>query len=351
MTDRNEDSNVDDAPSLQEARTPDARVSTLVDLHIIPVDSHRLFAHWHVDAEVIAKAEREISGKPQDTHLALRVFDVVEGDGGQRATDFREDFPANAGWHEGFFSLQNPGGSVVAALGIKNATNQFTPLVTTLPVSMPDAPIPDGRNRNENDHAQIRKTFDERNIVLAALNTPGSELLIGSSGKEAPKIADAAFSASSSSFQLASQFDSERDSAPIRIEATLVISGRLQSGHRLRVGNREVEIHPGGAFSWEQHLDLFSGSWVSLLHAIADSPEPDGASMELLTQIPDGESPLTLHSRVEIEGELRDSAYRSYLPKSISVDAAGRFRLIRTPPATALFLPQLVLIADQFASD
>ena len=121
-----------DDPSGDEARETADPVATSsapilpASLRVIPVDPHRIFVRWQVSAEALAQAAA--ANEAGDARLILRVVrsESAEATAGPATID---EFPAELGWHEGFYSLAQPGGSVVAGLGVKGSARDFEPLV------------------------------------------------------------------------------------------------------------------------------------------------------------------------------------------------------------------------------
>lgn len=131
-------------PGAGDAAGPETFRSADTHLNIIPVDPHRLFVHWWVAPETLERARHDVAA-PAAATLTLRILrldDPVNGDG--PAAGEAEDFALGAGWHEQFFSLRAPGGRVAGALGIKDGAGQFTAMLTSLPVALPQAPATNG---------------------------------------------------------------------------------------------------------------------------------------------------------------------------------------------------------------
>jgi len=395
-------------------------------LNVIPVDPHRLFVHWWVAPETLEGVRRRVAAPAGKAHLTLRLLRLDEPGGGARGATDLEDFPLGAGWHERFFSLREPGGVVVGALGVKDAAGRFTPLLTSLPVALPQPPVaadlqvvcpapgagPETRpsmpaapaparpapglprgvpildekailaavSRLENLPPELRRVpgdpagtetppepgteppappagsppdtpeLDERRVLIKVF---GSQLAAGATEARSPANAPTGGAPATrpadpaASSRLASQMEAARDGAPLQVCATLVINGRVRPGHRLRIGDQEIAVRPDGGFTCQHRVDFFPAAWSLLLHAAAQPELSQTPSLELLTRLPDGAALLTLDSCVEIEGELRDASYRAHLPRGVNVDAAGRFRLVRSLPPGALFLPHLVLVDGQ----
>jgi hypothetical protein len=388
-------------------------------LNVIPVDPHRMFVHWWVAPETLERARRRLAARAGTAHLALRFLRLDGPDGGARGATDLEDFPLGAGWHEQFFSLREPGGVVVGALGVKDAAGRFTPLLTSLPVALPQPlaaadlpaarPAPETRpsvstpaktapgpargtpvlderailaavSRLESLPPELRRVpgdpagqetppatgseqralpagappdtpaLDERRVLIQVF---GSQLAASATEAVTPAPAPAGGPSATrpagpaASSRLASQAEAARDGAPLQVCATLVINGRVRPGYRLRIGDQEIAVRPDGGFTCQHRVDFFPAAWSLLLHAAAQPGMGETPSLELLTRVPDGAALLTLDSCVEIEGELRDASYRAHLPRGVNVDAAGRFRLVRSLPPGALFLPHLVLVDGQ----
>jgi len=426
------------------APTNPDRTIGLARLHIIPVDAHRLFAHWYVPSELLASALRE-SGSEGESQLALRVFDVVTSESGERMTKPREDFPAGSGWHDGFISLETPGGSVAATLGVKNARGELSPILTSLAVTLPEAPhVPafkPGEAKSENfpvrtpppraaifptkqpepsalpvhplrkpaiqrpvdidvldepriiaavagpldlppelrrvprskseqaeaseEHPDAAKALghaisatpalDERLVVAKVLTSSAEEAgegdvsETGAPATAKPSTASDATESGNPSQRLASNFDSESGVVPIRLRAQLIINGTLQPDHRLRIGNQEVTVRPGGSFTYRKPLHSFPLAWSFLLHVVSGEGEADHPSVELLSRMPDVSAPLSLRSTIEIEGQVTDPEYLGLLPAGVNVDSSGWFRIVRPLPAGAWFLPELALFAEKNA--
>ncbi len=415
------------------------------DVHLVPVDPHRVFAHWHIAPETLRNARDEAGAAGQNAGLTLRLYRLGEDETGAREPQPVEEFPAAAGWHEGFFSLREPGGTITAGIGVKQADESFRVLMmsraVTLPEAMPGAfapppPIPPASAkpapappppspakpqvldeaailartpRLAELPAELKKLPDdeaaaavlaaeyeplrgkpfplslpetpvlnERDVVATALEAAGIAATLpgspahpaqvsaptdanvvaeaaapeaGPAGEPSPAVRAQATpppapANDASSHRFASNFDPTGEQAPIRLEATLVITGRVQPGHRLRLGDREIALQPGGTFSVQQRLMSFDGAWALLLYAASRLAASEGPSLELLSAIPDAAAAATLHAYVSIEGELRDPGYLARLPGGITVDAAGRFRVVHALPFGALMLPHLVLVAD-----
>ena len=153
----------------------------------------------------------------------------------------------------------------------------------------------------------------------------GSAVVAGTGG-----TATAAGGNAPSSFRLASQVVGGVDPAPLRLKATLVIQGRVGPGLGLRIGPDPVTVRGDGGFTLQYPLDPLSAPTALLLDLIARPEEAPGPSLDLLGRMPSGGAALTLHTTVEIEGELNDPSYASFLPHSLGVDAAGRFRASRS---------------------
>ncbi len=403
-------------PRSVRAAAPAATARRL-DLHVIPVDSHRLFTHWFVAPEILADLLGRAGEVAADHPLTLRLYRAGPDAHGRRELGFLQDYPAPGGWHEGFISLDRPAASVAAALGYFDAGHEFQTLVSTLPVSMPaspgrsppppprpletaelhppspaPAPPPAHVHGDMLDEAAILKAagadlllplelrslaelpaaaatiprietwpasreslpetpaLNEREVVLRVLRdaVAAAHEPRPTAPRPAPAPAEPASPAPAAD-RLASNFECSADAAPVRLEATLVLSGRLLSGHRLRIGDREIVPKPGGAFTCRHPLAGFESAWALLLHAATESDGADAPSLELLSRLPDADAPLCLRSCVEIEGELRDPAYVARLPRGITVNPAGRFRIVRNLPAAALLLPNLVVVADRGA--
>ena len=145
-------------PAPSGASEPPASRAADTHLNLIPVDPHRLFVHWWVAPETLARARREVAGPAEAATLTLRILRLDEPANGAGAPA-AEEFPLGAGWHERFFSLRAPGGRVAGALGIKDAAGQFTAMLTTLPVTLPQAPATNGRS---NGHAAPPKPAEAR---------------------------------------------------------------------------------------------------------------------------------------------------------------------------------------------
>ena len=97
--------------------------------------------HWWVAPETLERARREMAAPAAAAAtLTLRILRLGEPGNGARAPSDLEDFTLGAGWHERFFALREPGGLVAGALGIKEEDGRFTPMLTTLPVTLPQAP-------------------------------------------------------------------------------------------------------------------------------------------------------------------------------------------------------------------
>jgi hypothetical protein len=393
-------------------------------LNIIPVDPHRLFVHWWVAPETLERARRQMGAPAAAATLTLRILRLGEPGNGARAPSDLEDFTLGAGWHERFFSLREPGGRVAGALGIKEEDGRFTPMLTSLPVTLPQAPAgwpeairaapgPAPENladagiaappsaatpaeppppvldeqailaaaaRLENLPPELRRlpgepaeaetpptvrdelpapppgsppetpALNERQVLIAAL---GSQLAADPGEQKSPAVGapDApGISPETTSSRLASQVEAARVDAPVQVQATLIINGRVRPGHRLRVGHQEIAVRPDGGFTCQHRVDFFPAAWSLLLQAAAQPESGAAPSLELLTRIPDAGALLTLDSCVEIEGQVRDPGYRVFLPAGVNVDAAGRFRLVRSLPPGALFLPHLVLIGERAAA-
>jgi hypothetical protein len=381
-------------------------------LNVIPVDPHRLFVHWWVAPEALERARRQLAAPAGAAQLTLRFLRLDEPGGDARGATELEDFPLGAGWHEQFFSLREPGGLVAGALGIKDADGRFTPLLTSLPVALPQPPaaadlpparpasnaapapakpapglprvapvldeqailaavarleslppelrrLPDAAAEQETRSVSRDKqsapppdtpALDERRVLIAAF---GSQLAASAADGRNPANAPAGGvpaappAGPATSSRLASQVEAARDQAPLQVCATLVITGRVRPGHRLRMGDQEIAVRPDGGFTCQHRVEFFPAVWSLLLHAAAQPELGAAPSLELLTRIPDGAALLLLDSCVEIEGELRDASYRAHLPRGVNVDAAGRFRLVRSLPPGVLFLPHLVLVDGQ----
>ena len=386
------------------SESPAARAAD-THLNIIPVDPHRLFVHWWVAPETLARARREAAGPADGATLTLRILRLDEPANGAGASAV-EEFPLGAGWHERFFSLRAPGGRVAGALGIKDAAGQFTAMLTTLPVTLPQAPAVNGRS---NGHAAPPKpaevrpaapvtpppaapvldeqailaratrleglppelsrlpdppaaapetvrderpaappaappetpALNERRVLLAAL---AADLTAVPAARSAPPMVAAGATPAATASRLASQVESPPSGAPVELQAVLVISGRVKPGHRLRLGAQEVAVRPDGSFACQHRVEYFPAAWSLLLQAAARPESGATPSLELLARLPDAGALLTMDSCVEIEGRVVDPAYRAFLPAGVNVDAAGRFRLVRALPPGALFLPHLVLV-------
>ncbi|MDD3181088.1 MAG: DUF4912 domain-containing protein [Opitutaceae bacterium] len=409
-------------------------------LQVIPVDPHRLFCSWWVGPEAIEGARALCPEAAGDARLTLRILDLDKGPAGGPEAYVREDFPVGAGWQERFFSLRQPGGLVAGALGVKDADGNFLPFLTSLSVTLPEAPAtlpatepplpdpvqecvvpaeekpaaiadpgpveppvapapppaatPTGPSLDEfailrslvrieglapelcrlpdlspepdfsPSPTATRRTpgpglvpatpiLDERGVVMSTLAAQLSQHSIDRNTAVASppngQQSAAAIGSGASSFRLASQVGAHGNGAPMRLSTTLVISGRVGPGHRLRMGNQEIELRADGGFTCQRHLESFPSGWSILLQLADQAATEETPSFELLSRLPDAGAVLTLDSYVEIEGELLDPSYRSYLPRGVNVDAAGRFRVVRHVPPGALFLPHLVLIATPAA--
>ena len=189
-------------------------------------------------------------------------------------------------------------------------------------------------------------TVNERRVVLAAF---AADLAAKPVPRENPVAVPAAPSPApaATSSRLASQIGAMPAEAPVQLQAVLVISGRVRPGHRLRLGAGEVAVRPDGSFTCQQRVDYFPAAWSLLLQAAAQPETAVTPSLELLARMPDAGALLTLDSCVEIEGQVSDPGYRAFLPPGVNPDAAGRFRLVRTLPPGALFLPHLVLVGAE----
>jgi len=187
-------------------------------------------------------------------------------------------------------------------------------------------------------------------IEAAGLPSPEGEVSLEPTPADSPPPPPTGAEAgrSGASSRLASQVDDlGANAAPIHLEATLVITGLLPEGYRLRLGGAEVPVLPGGRFYRQHRIQSFPAAWTLLLQAVADTGFKEAApSVELLAEMPDQKAALSMSAFVEIEGEVRDPACRPLLPPQVSTDAAGRFRIVRPVPAGALFLPHLVLLAQ-----
>ena len=384
------------------AGAPAARAAE-THLNLIPVDPHRLFVHWWVAPETLERARREVAGPADGATLTLRILRLDEPANGAGAPAV-EEFPLGAGWHERFFSLRAPGGRVAGALGIKDTSGRFTAMLTTLPVTLPQAPAANG---HANGHAAPAKpaeapsvvaaaapvldeqailaragrlealppelrhlpeqpaeteppapvrderpalppaappetpALNERRVLLAAL---AAELAAGPAARSAPSSTAPGVAPAATSSRLASHVETPPSAAPVELQAVLVISGRVKPGHHLRLGAQEVAVRPDGTFTCQHRVDYFPAAWSLLLQAAARPESGATPSLELLARLPDAGALLTLDSCVEIEGRVVEPAYRAFLPAGVTVDAAGRFRLVRALPPGALFLPHLVLV-------
>ncbi|MGH8020759.1 MAG: DUF4912 domain-containing protein [Opitutaceae bacterium] len=125
--------------------TERARKAGSAQLNVIPVDAMRLFVHWFVPAEQLRRALTQVKGERAGARLRLRILDVRGGEHPDLDDEPRQDFAAGGGWHEGFITLNRPGGSIVVALGIQDGLGVFSALLTSLIVTLPDpavAPAP-----------------------------------------------------------------------------------------------------------------------------------------------------------------------------------------------------------------
>jgi hypothetical protein len=111
-------------------------------LNVVPVDSMRLFVHWFVPAEQLRHALTQVRGEGAGARLRLRILDVLPGGQAALASEPRQELAAGGGWHEGFITLDRPGGSIVAALGIQDAHGAFSALLTSLVITLPDPAVP-----------------------------------------------------------------------------------------------------------------------------------------------------------------------------------------------------------------
>lgn len=109
-------------------------------LDLVPVDPHRLFAHWNLPPQDLERLRDMAGDQATNHHLTLRLFRLPHGGASLRNAVSADDFPVGATHSDGYFSLSEPGGNVVAVLGIKNAENHFTPAVTSVRITLPEAP-------------------------------------------------------------------------------------------------------------------------------------------------------------------------------------------------------------------
>lgn len=403
-------------------------------LDLVPVDPHRLFAHWSLAPRDLGRL-RDMAGDHAADHLlTLRVFRLPDEGAGLREAIAVEDFPVGATNSDGYFSLGQPGGSVVGVLGIKNAENRFTPAVTSARVTLPEAPpsaamaepheavavpaipeadasttdrgaefepklkisekspvvldedavvaaaehiarlpeqlrtVPSGvapkaklpppthENLEQNSTPPDTPALDERSVVTSALRHMLADVVVSDlPEKSSETVRDSIHGAAQtspasvpgdSSYRLASQMGEGLAGAPVRMRATLAVTGRLAPGQKLRVGDKQITAGPGGSIAFRHELDAVDTIWPLLLHVVLHQPTRSMPSLELLSELPDSEALLSLHANIDIEGEIHDPAYRSRLPREVKVDAAGRFRVVRPLPAGALLLPHLVLVSS-----
>jgi hypothetical protein len=130
------------APSTRQAtaRVGGTRKVGSARLNLIPVDAQRLFVHWFIPAQQLRDALLGIQGQRAGARLRLRIFDIPASQPAAIGAGApRQEYPAGGGWHEGFITLDRPGGAVVAALGIQDGQGQFSALLTSLVVTLPDA--------------------------------------------------------------------------------------------------------------------------------------------------------------------------------------------------------------------
>ncbi len=120
------------------ARAERARKAGSAQLNVIPVDAMRLFVHWFVPADQLRRALTQVRGERAGARLRLRILDARPGGRSGLADEPRQEFAAGGGWHEGFVTLDRPGGSIVAALGIQDGRGAFSALLTSLVVTLPD---------------------------------------------------------------------------------------------------------------------------------------------------------------------------------------------------------------------
>jgi len=304
-----------------------------------------VFVRWRVNLDELGLAGRNI-------HAArLRLFvaffrsesDVVAVDTSAPV----DEFPVQAGWHEGFFSLSRPGGCVAAGLILKGVTTDFEILAMSGTVTLPEpvATLPENPEPSNREGLVPAGTLDQlapRN--RAPVESPSSDFRVipqlGRSGVESSESIG-------SSQRLASNFDPSTEEAPIHLEMTFHTHGRLLPGQRLRLGDREMDIRPDGRFSYHRKVSSFSAIWPFLHSLLAHDASADAPSFELISEIRDSEASLVVHSSVEISGVLRDPGYRNLLPSGVEVDSAGCFRVERPLPAGAVMLPHLVLLATE----
>jgi hypothetical protein len=146
---------------------------------------------------------------------------------------------------------------------------------------------------------------------------------------------------------LASQWEELwSDQAPVEIRACFILSGKIAPGLRLLLGAEPIKPTAGGFFTWKHEINTFGQTWP-LLQAALDTPSvPAGPALEFFKDVERAQRMLEFHGSLEIEGKVTDPDYYERLPRALSVDAAGHFKLTRMLPNGAIVLPSLSLVAD-----
>lgn len=330
-----------------------------VHLYLIPVDPHRVFVRWMVKPEGLALAG--LNREAAESRLALRFF----RDGADPSAPI-DEFPAESGYHEGFFSLNQPGGTIKAGLIVKGARGGFDLLTISESVTLPQPvatldpppstnPLPSAKpTRSKSDHVEtpsMKPAMEVAKGIKSPPSTPTQPPLTTELREEPPdesKHLEAQKSSTSSSIHLATHSGPPSERAPISLEITLRMKGRVAPGQRLRLGNREVEIRPDGQFSSVQRIQSLSTAWLLLQDLLAHDPAEQGPTLALLAEMPEAEATLVVHSSIEISGIVRDPAYLKWLPPGIQPDAAGCFRLMRSLSPGSIILPHCVLLPNKF---
>ena len=129
----------------------ESEAETASQLVVMPVDEGRFHAYWNIDSAGLSQAQHRSAGKPEETELTLRAFNLPDGHCGYEHAQETKDFYVQGPNSSDYFELDEHGSHIAAVLGMKNRHGHFSPILHSDVVALPEHTLPEVVTEHKTD--------------------------------------------------------------------------------------------------------------------------------------------------------------------------------------------------------